>query len=88
VFASIVGLGLLAALGYPRPRSCGDVDELPLQPSRVRAGLALGAVAAGLIAIDADVHLQASSGLWAGVLASALGLPIVWLRLKARDRSR
>jgi hypothetical protein len=88
VFAGIVGLGVLAALGYPRPRACGDVDGQPLQPSRVRAGLALGVLAAALLAIDADFRLQASSGLWAAVLASALGLPIVWLRLKARDRSR
>ncbi len=87
VFASIAGLGLLAALAYPPPSSVGDVDEQPLVRARVRAGLALGVLAAALVSVDGGVRLQEVTGLWAGVLASALGLPFVWLRRRAKARA-
>jgi hypothetical protein len=80
VFGTIAGLGLIAVLAYPKPRSLGDVDEQPLVHARVRAGLAMGVLAAALVSIDGGVPLQRVAGLWACVLATALGLPFVWLR--------
>lgn len=80
VFGTIAGLGLFATLSYPRPRSVGDVDEQPLTHARVRAGLGLGVLAAALVSLDGGVPLQRVAGLWSCVLASALGVPFVWLR--------
>jgi hypothetical protein len=80
VFATIAGLGFVAALAYPKPSSVGDVDGQPLVPARVRVAFALGVLAAVLVSLDGNIPLQRVAGLWACVLASALGLPIVWLR--------
>jgi hypothetical protein len=85
VFASIAGLGVLAVALYPTPRSVGDIDQSPLVPARVRAGLALGLLTAALASLDGGLALQQVAALWGCVLAVALGLPVVWLR---RFRSR
>ena len=80
VFASIAGLGVLAALAYPPPASVGDVGEQPLTHARVRLAALLGVLAAVLVSLDGGVPLQRATGLWSCVFASSLGLPLVWLR--------
>lgn len=80
VFATIAGLCAVAAGFYPRPRSVGDVDAVPLSRARVRAGLAAGLLATVLVSLDSEVKLQSLASLWACVLAVPLGLPILALR--------
>jgi hypothetical protein len=80
VFATIAGLCAVAAGLYPRPRSVGDVDAVPLSPTRVRAGLAAGLLATVLVSVDSGVELTSVACLWACILAVPLGLPILALR--------
>lgn len=84
VFATIAGLGALAILLIPRPRSVGDVDEQPISHTRVRAGLAVGLLATVLVSVDSGINMQSVASLWACVVAVPLGLPFLALRLRER----
>ena len=64
---------LAAAAAYPRPRSRGDVDGVPLVPARVRAGLALGVAAAALAALDGAMDARGLAWMWGCLAAAALG---------------
>jgi hypothetical protein len=80
VFATIAGLCALAVILYPRPRSVGDVDGMPLSRARVRAGLGVGLLATVLVSVDGGVELMKAGGLWACILAVPLGLVVLALR--------
>jgi hypothetical protein len=76
-FATIVGLGLLAMMLYPRPRSVGDVDKRPLTHARVRGALAVGLAGAMLLTLDPGVDLFRLVGVWSCVLAVPMTLPFL-----------
>ncbi len=74
VFAAAVGLVC------PEPRSCGDVDGLPLVRVRVRAGLLLGVFAAVLVTVDAGVEIARLGVLWSGLAGTVVGWPFLLRR--------
>lgn len=82
VLAGVVALYGLAVLLQPRPQACGDVDGQPLSRLRVRAGMAMGLLAALLFSTDASFDLVGVGALWACLLAVGLGMIV--LRLRSR----